>query len=635
MWRRARDADGKNGVAVDRRTCNNISMRHEKHEPSAAEERAEEEVLLALRMMCQSGLRHPLHGHSYARYRALRPRVCFSCEAPVFGPFSVACHCLLCGIIVHRQCVMRITKVPCGNYRGLHDPSGLLSSIATPREYVHMASTETGPHETAVADEKKADKRESSVSQTHGRAEEPTEEKQARRERFQKDQSTARDGRSVIEDKEEGRAERIEIGDGPEPGVGRGTSSSVETGLVKVNAGARGITYDALVQVGKLMGNMIGGDANEVGARAAVASLLKISTPEGGSSGGKGASCQEEDGAGGQRYWGERWSKTLSGSVDMAVPPPPVAMAWSHLAQRWKRSVSCREPPMSLAAFLELGNEENTKERCQGPHGKGMVERKRVSCLIEQILRCPETPPGGLWAACLDQFVARHAATAPAGSDGFRGCNSSSIDASRSGREWEGADMPVAGVATGSCSQDAAAIIQEVSLTLMEYVPGLLGPSMEACEDAFVAVETEIMTTLYPSVLGECQEQARSRSSALEGWYLREPDAREERGMDGAGARNEDPFHRAVQELVGMSQEVTGRNKVARVLQSCLALGEGRVVTSADDLLPALAGVVRSARIPALPAHLAFIDQTCDTGALLGAEGYALTSLQVCRGVTE
>lgn len=84
-----------------------------------------------------------------------------------------------------------------------------------------------------------------------------------------------------------------------------------------------------------------------------------------------------------------------------------------------------------------------------------------------------------------------------------------------------------------------------------------------------------------------------------------------------------------------MTQEVTGRKKVARVLQSCLALGEGRVVTSADDLLPALAGVVRSAQIPALPAHLAFIDQTCDTGALLGAEGYALTSLQVRRGVTE
>jgi hypothetical protein len=50
---------------------------------------------------------------------------------------------------------------------------------------------------------------------------------------------------------------------------------------------------------------------------------------------------------------------------------------------------------------------------------------------------------------------------------------------------------------------------------------------------------------------------------------------------------------------------------------------------SADELLPALGKAVRRAAVPALPAHLAFVEETCDTGALLGAEGYALTSLQV------
>ena len=70
--------------------------------------------------MCQTAFRHPLHGHSYTRFTTLRPRVCHTCEGPIWGPFSHACHCLACGLVIHRQCAMQITKAPCGKFRGKH-----------------------------------------------------------------------------------------------------------------------------------------------------------------------------------------------------------------------------------------------------------------------------------------------------------------------------------------------------------------------------------------------------------------------------------------------------------------------------------------------------------------------------------
>jgi hypothetical protein len=50
---------------------------------------------------------------------------------------------------------------------------------------------------------------------------------------------------------------------------------------------------------------------------------------------------------------------------------------------------------------------------------------------------------------------------------------------------------------------------------------------------------------------------------------------------------------------------------------------------AADELLSLLGRAARLARVHKLPVHLAFIEHMADTAALLGAEGYAVTSLQV------
>jgi hypothetical protein len=53
---------------------------------------------------------------------------------------------------------------------------------------------------------------------------------------------------------------------------------------------------------------------------------------------------------------------------------------------------------------------------------------------------------------------------------------------------------------------------------------------------------------------------------------------------------------------------------------------------SADDLLPLLGHVVLEARVPNLPSELAFIEAFCTDDRLMGAEGYALRSVQVRTG---
>ena len=523
---------------------------------------AEEEVLLALRMMCQSGLRHPLHGHSYSRYTALRPRVCHSCEAPVFGPFSKACHCLSCGIIVHRQCVMRITRVPCGSYRGLRDPDGRHSASTV------AVTTKAPPPEQAQDDDGEVMWR------------------------------RTQDGGGSNEEEEEADA----------------LLSSSPSG------GARRMTYEALARVGALVGSIVGGGSGEVASTASsTSSIFNFSAL-------KGAGALAGAYTGYRQQGGERLRHSYS--VDAATPPSPVAMAWSHLAQRLSRPDE-RGAFMDLATFvrhleqdLKGGGETGASISSPGLGGS-------VNPLIGQLLRSPATPPGYVWAACLDHFVRRHAVSA----DSAQRAPSPpvpSMTAAPDTASQEGVDEPGA-MPAGSCCEDAAAIIHEVALVLMEYVPGLLGSSMEAYEEAFEAVETEIMTTLYPSVLHECQERARALSRAVEAWYLQPPEAEEE---GGSSPHEGTHYDKAVQELVGMSLEVTGRKKVQRVLRACLALGEGNVVMTADELLPAMGRVVRLARVPYLPAHLAFIEETCDTGALLGAEGYALTSLQVGRSST-
>ncbi|GAB5033355.1 vps9 domain-containing protein 1 [Nannochloropsis oceanica] len=610
-----------------------------------AEKRAEEEVLLALRMMCQSGLRHPLHGHSYSRYTALRPRVCSSCEAPVFGPFSKACLCLTCGIIVHRQCVQRITRMPCGSFRGLHDPEGLNSCFAIPGGKVALkirsnAKASVAGPEVVARSERKID----TDALLGGQIAEAEEEEVA-----------LNTGVRVL-DSIPGNGNLEEIGIPGNPGAADAASSpSVSSSpsddysgslTLTTGSGARRMTYDALARIGALVGSMVGvgGDASVGDGKEAAVIASGSSSVTSRSifslSALRGAGAVADAYTGYRQQDSDRRHGSIGGSHERAARTSPVAMAWSRLAQRASRPEGGGGGEGGAGALLDLATFTRTLEEKKVNNDESIGPRRRSveprwddssAPFIGQILRSSRTPPGFVWAACLDSFVARHAASAGAG-------RALSPDIIKTNEEEEGEDRKETrvdeegGVPAGSCCEDAASIIHEVALVLMEYVPGLLGSSLEAYEEAFEAVETEIMTTLYPSVLWECQNQVRALSRAVEAWYRQQPaeQEEEEKGLERGGVVSADAhYHKAAQELIRMSREVTGRKKVQRVLGACLALGEGNLVMTADELLPALGRVVRLARVPALPAHLAFIEETCDTGTLLGAEGYALTSLQV------
>ena len=642
MWRRGEDAAAGRQTPTGLPALSNVVP---VPVSESAEERAEEEVLLALRMMCQSGLRHPLHGHSYSRYTALRPRVCCSCEAPVFGPFSKACHCLTCGIIVHRQCVQRITRVPCGSYRGLRDPEGLHSRVATAGGKAGLESRNeieaiVAGTEAGTRSERKADMDASASSS--GQDEEAEEEEIM----WQRDNNGVHAADNVAGSGANGDLDKSAMPGDPDAADAASSSilsSSPTDSTSLASGGARRMTYDALARVGALVGSMVGGGGGGSGGDGKESSVVFTTTSSSSSSifsfsALRGAGAVAGAYTGYRQQGGERWHSSIGGSSETAAPPSPVAMAWSRLAQRLSRPEvggggGGADTFLDLATFARTLEEEDQKEEGKEKEGQANISSPvpRVgdssTPLIGRILRCPQTPPGYVWAACLDHFAARHAASAGAG-------RATSPDLTTTAKtEGEATTGEEASVPAGSCCEDAAAIIHEVALVLMEYVPGLLGSSLEAYEEAFEAVETEIMTTLYPSVLRECQNQVRTLSRAVEAWYrqqLMEDAEHEGGGREGGEVVSADAhYHKAAQELVGMSREVTGRKKVQRVLGACLALGEGNLVMTADELLPALGRVVRLARVPALPAHLAFSEETCDTGALLGAEGYALTSLQV------
>jgi hypothetical protein len=335
--------------------------------------------------------------------------------------------------------------------------------------------------------------------------------------------------------------------------------------------------------------------------------------------------------------------------------PSPVATAWSQLAQRILREPheagagagrqlldftafvrhleALEAAEAATAVFSEVGVSPCSAESSpataavpggavvETPNSGGSISGSgsKRGGLIADILRSDRTAPGYVWSACLRHFRRRH--HDGSGGDVHDGHDDDDEEAAH--------DEAAAAMPPAPASQDAAAIIHEVALVLVDFVPGLLSASylaLEAYEEAFGAVEGLVMATLAPYVLAECQARTAPLTAAVGAWYTQQPSVQEDEGEHDHAA-----LEKAAAELRALAAECTGRRKVRRVLRCCLALGEGqgRVMT-ADELLPALGKAVRRAAVPALPAHLAFVEETCDTGALLGAEGYALTSLQVC-----
>lgn len=218
-------------------------MQQQQSEEDAAQAGATEEILLALQLLVGggAGLRHPLHGHAYARYTALRPRVCHACQGAILGPFSKACQCLSCGIVVHRACVMRVPKAPCGSYGGLRDPDGRRSLPLEAQEAAAAAAAAVvTEQETATKATARARARASpSPVQSLLRAAKPASVKI----------ETADDepGRQSGEDGKQG-------------------SESI-TGMESAGAAAaamerRSVTYEALAMMGRLVGTMVGSSSS-------------------------------------------------------------------------------------------------------------------------------------------------------------------------------------------------------------------------------------------------------------------------------------------------------------------------------------------------------------------------------------
>lgn len=214
-----------------------------------------------------------MHGHAYARYTALRPRVCHACDGAILGPFSKACHCLACGLVVHRACVMRVPKAPCGRYRGLRDPDGRRS---LPRE-----AQEAEVAAVAVAGEKAANGARASPSPCPG-------------------SSGAR--RASVDDDEEDRGPAAAASgeQHQQEGGAKGTSGAAQaqasggepTPAPSLAAAAelserRSMTYDALAMVGRLVGTMVGSGAS-ASSSAAAASEAASPVKDGGANGAEG-----------------------------------------------------------------------------------------------------------------------------------------------------------------------------------------------------------------------------------------------------------------------------------------------------------------------------------------------------------
>lgn len=224
-------------------------------EGDAAQAAAAEDALLALQLLGRgAGLRHPLHGHAYARYTALRPRACHACDGAILGPFSKACHCLACGLVVHRACVMRVPKAPCGSYRGLRDPDGRRS---LPREAQEAAAA-------AVAA--------AAVGETAASASVGPRSSGARRASVDGDETEAEDGAAA------GGGSGVEQ---QEHEGGKGAADVTQAQVASAPAAApapapaaaelserRSMTYEALAMVGRLVGTMVGSGASAASAPA-------------------------------------------------------------------------------------------------------------------------------------------------------------------------------------------------------------------------------------------------------------------------------------------------------------------------------------------------------------------------------
>merc|ERR1712146_595303 len=83
-------------------------------------------------------IRHPIHGHAFARVFSAYPKNCAACPWKVWSMISASCKCLLCGTLVHRACCNESEKLPqCPGYTGLHVDKELLQSYTNLQSIIH------------------------------------------------------------------------------------------------------------------------------------------------------------------------------------------------------------------------------------------------------------------------------------------------------------------------------------------------------------------------------------------------------------------------------------------------------------------------------------------------------------------
>lgn len=338
------------------------------------------------------------------------------------------------------------------------------------------------------------------------------------------------------------------------------------------------------------------------------------------------------------------------------------ASVWAGLAASVR---SEREMGSSISSNSSLGGSKHKASSVDG--GAGARDEEGQSERIERLLADPSTLPGQLWQRCIVKFMSIHGgvleeedgeeeqqqqqeivaeqeppqvaegeeqAPLDAGASRVNGGASSvgevavpeEMEGGMAEAKLGGADETPADPATAI--EDARAVVHELIVALLEVEPSWRS-SRAAVERVMAAVEGVVLKALYHLVFDELMTRTLASDQALEAWVLR-GESEMHRG-DREALRNDVRVAAAAEELRQLPLQATGPGKLQHVTRAVVALGQGDMSLTPDELLPLLVLAVRRAGVPCLHAELAFIEEFSDVRQLLGADGYAFTSLQVCR----
>ena len=311
---------------------------------------------------------------------------------------------------------------------------------------------------------------------------------------------------------------------------------------------------------------------------------------------------------------------------------------WQQLAHEIRREA--RAIRSSLKNFRETVIAEGLSALLSDDN----IDEDGKRTLIFRALERQDTPPGQFLRRALETFSSLHPASASGGIEEQKTCGSSVAQTRESedggakevevkdGEGCEPAPIQAEGMSAAadgeqmtSCVEDVKSIIHHLIVAVLEFYPEL--KSSEGVSLTIAAVERVVFQHIYATVFAEVEVSVAQDIQRLEDRYQEEA---EKVVMDHSlrcASPNAQHVIEAVESLALLSKSRTGYDKLRCLVTTCERLTANKHVT-ADELLPRFAQALVQARTPKLPAELVFIEHFCDRQMLLGAEGYALTTIQ-------